>query len=62
MCSLLTYVVQYKGGSIAVLPEDHSPHAAAGSVGGVVLSSDKTVLHYLVTCPRVYITTGIPYF
>ena len=44
----LTYVVQHEGGPIAVLPEDDPPHTPASSVGPVVLSSDKAVLHHLV--------------
>ena len=47
--SVLTYVVQHEGGSIAVLPEDDPLHAPARSVGAVVLGPDKAVLHHLVT-------------
>ena len=56
----LTYVVQHEGGSIAVLPEDDPPHTPASSVGAVVLSSNKAVLHHLVARGAHPVTVSSP--
>ena len=45
---LVSNVIQHKRSSIAILPEDDSSHPPSSSVGGVVLSPDKAVLHHLI--------------